>query len=115
MTDSEMTPEQIRVRCAEIDGWTEMETGKFSGALVGTSPQGEVCTYIPFYTNSIDVINAAVLRLPPDAQKRWAFKLIEILEPVTPEPELGKAGAILLMITASALDRARAFVAIHES
>lgn len=67
------------------------------------------------YHDSIDAINAAVLRMSYDMQAKWAFALIDILEPVTPEPSLGKAGAILLMITASALDRARAFVAIHES
>ncbi len=106
---SEMTPYEIRVRCADIEGRSTKPTKlRFGGELVS------VPRLVPDYCNDPNAINAAVLRLPLEKQRQWAFAMIEILEQRTPEPELGKAGAVLLLVTASALDRARAFVAIHE-
>lgn len=117
MKTSEMTEDQIRVRCADLEGWKQWqnETGK---GLSWTPPGKEYAIFMraepPDYCNSIDAINAVVKRLPLKSQAKWAFALIDILESVTPEPEFGKTETILLLVTASALDRARAFVAIHE-
>lgn len=104
MKTNEMTPEDICIRCAEIEGWTKIcaSTGMPPTGLMPDDADGEYDEVIPDYCNSIDMINDAVLRLPDYAQYNW----LVTLESMSP--------TMLKFVTASALDRARAFVKIHE-
>lgn len=101
---TELTPEEIRMRCAEIEGWKKHKGSMF----LCHSPKGDSYLNFPDYCNSIDAINAAVLRLPMQKLKRWLVKLA-IIYPIVEGMEKEAS-----MVTASALDRSRAFVAIHE-
>lgn len=66
---------------------------------------------IPDYCNSIDAINAAVLRLNEDDQFEWTMELQKMLM----EKHKMAAGYLTKEIaTASAIDRAKAFAAIHS-
>ncbi len=69
-----------------------------------TITEYQVAAELPDYTNDLNAINAAVLRLPEEKLDDWVMKIAELVEDRW----------IFRAVTASALERARAFVAIHE-
>ena len=47
-----MTLAAIRIRCAEIVGWTEIRQG--TSDVIGTSTDGRICWQLPNYPESAD-------------------------------------------------------------
>lgn len=107
MKTNEMTPEQIRVRCAEIEGWTNIAGNE--AYVLGYENGASNLEEIPEYTNSRDAIIEAVIRLTPKRRKEWIDEMFK-RAPLSKGQRLDK----IWYATASALDRARAFVATHE-
>lgn len=101
-----MTPDELRIRCAEID-LLPLGIEIWTSAL----PSKQLRYDVPHYCDSIDAINAAVLRLNEDDQFEWTMELQKILM----EKHKMAAGYLTKEIaTASAIDRAKAFAAIHS-
>ncbi len=107
---TDLTPEQIRVRCAEISGIPMMESRwkfsyKWAGHLLNSYgyrseeharserarmskdfvcfaiTEYQAAAELPDYTNDLNAINAAVLRLPMAMRLRWTYRLLESVIP----------------------------------
>lgn len=107
-----MTPNELRIRCAEIDNFTEVYISE-EGVFVGM--RNDKPSLVPEYCKSIDAITAAVLRLSEEKRAEWFNALVGIVAYVDHEGENTLFyWEAKLCATASALDRATAFVKIHE-
>lgn len=102
------SPLQIRIRCAEIEGWTGIAGN--AKCMLGYAPNSKSdLLRIPKYDTSIDTIIAAVLRLSGDLQRDWIDEMFR-RAPLAQGRRLDK----FWYATCPAIMRARAFVAIHE-
>ncbi len=110
-TKAEMTDDQRRIKIAEADGWTYIETLAFTGIPKGSRGNADA-RVIPDYLNSRDAIVEAILRrFKTDEEKT---KLVDALmrlvdagtDPVTPIIEVSFTFA-----TATARQLAKAYLA----
>lgn len=109
-----MTPEELRIRCAEIEGWKDIQN--INGCIVGMKPCSNWIypANLPDYCNSIDAINAAVLRLSDEKLEAWEYALEEELFGMMNQALRDDPGHRAALATASAIERATAFAAIHS-
>lgn len=118
-----MTPEELRIRCAELDGWRNVylyEDNAGPSMWVGDPPShrplrmNQPDRHIPNFCYDLNDINAAVLRLSDEKLEAWEYALEEELFGMMNQALRDDPGHRAALATASAIERATAFAAIHS-
>lgn len=107
-----MTATDLRIRCATLDGTIPGRLEVYLKDALDPKMRSDACDCcdVPEYTKSIDAINAAVLRLSEEKRHQW----LEALKVITESKAVYFWKPCFAIATASALDRAAAFAAIHS-